>query len=59
MIEKLRVTDKRSGTQVQSITASFGVAEYQIVDTLESLINKADKQFYEAKQLSRNRVMPV
>ncbi|MGR5131110.1 diguanylate cyclase GefA [Vibrio alfacsensis] len=59
MIEKLRVTDKRSGTQVQNITASFGVAEYQVGDTLEMLINKADKQLYEAKQLGRNRVMPV
>ncbi|BCN25663.1 diguanylate cyclase GefA [Vibrio alfacsensis] len=59
MIEKLHVTDKRSGTQVQSVTASFGVAEYEVGDTLETLINKADKQLYEAKQLGRNRVMPV
>ncbi|NMU18666.1 GGDEF domain-containing protein, partial [Vibrio parahaemolyticus] len=25
----------------------------------EALINKADKQLYEAKQLGRNRVMPI
>lgn len=59
MIEKLRVRDKRSGTQVQSITASFGVAEFEVGDTPESLVNKADKQLYEAKQLGRNRVMPL
>jgi diguanylate cyclase len=59
MIEKLRVRDKRSGSQVHSITASFGVAEFEIGDTPESLVNKADKQLYEAKQLGRNRVMPL
>ncbi|MBE4219149.1 GGDEF domain-containing protein [Vibrio parahaemolyticus] len=59
MIEKLRVRDKRSGTQVHSITASFGVAEFEIGDTVDSLVNKADKQLYEAKQLGRNRVMPI
>ncbi len=59
MIEKLRVRDKRSGTQVHSITASFGVAEFEVGDTVDSLVNKADKQLYEAKQLGRNRVMPI
>ncbi|MGI3062872.1 GGDEF domain-containing protein [Vibrio diabolicus] len=59
MIEKLRIRDKRSGTQVHSITASFGVAEYEVDDTPEALVNKADKQLYEAKQLGRNRVMPI
>ncbi|EDP57393.1 GGDEF domain-containing protein [Vibrio sp. AND4] len=59
IIEKLRVRDKRSGSQVQNITASFGVAEYEVGDTLDSLVTKADKQLYEAKQLGRNRVMPL
>ncbi|NMU75721.1 GGDEF domain-containing protein, partial [Vibrio parahaemolyticus] len=40
MIEKLRIRDKRSGTQVHSITASFGVAEFEPGDTPEALINK-------------------
>ncbi|MDG3400129.1 diguanylate cyclase, partial [Vibrio parahaemolyticus] len=48
-----------SGTQVHSITASFGVAEFEVGDTVDSLVNKADKQLYEAKQLGRNRVMPI
>ncbi len=59
MIEKLRVKDKRTGSQVHSITASFGVAEFQPGDTADSLVNKADKQLYDAKQLGRNRVMPI
>lgn len=59
MIEKLRVKDKRTGSQVHSITASFGVAEFEPGDTAESLVHKADKQLYDAKQLGRNRVMPL
>lgn len=58
-IEKLRVKDKRSGQQVENITASFGVAELKADETFESLIERADKLLYEAKQLGRNRVMPL
>lgn len=58
-IEKLRVKDKRSGQQVENITASFGVAEFKADETFESLIERADKLLYEAKQLGRNRVMPL
>jgi diguanylate cyclase len=59
VIEKLRVKDKRSGQQIESITASFGVAEYRVGDSAEALVERADKQLYEAKQLGRNRVMPL
>ncbi|MGY0616985.1 diguanylate cyclase GefA [Vibrio sp. FJH11] len=59
MIEKLRVKDKRTGNQVHSITASFGVAEFEVGDSADSFVYKADKQLYEAKQLGRNRVMPL
>jgi diguanylate cyclase (GGDEF)-like protein len=41
---------------VGSITASLGVAAYQNGDTMESLISKADRQMYLAKELGRNRV---
>lgn len=58
-IEKLSVKDKRSGKQVGNITASFGVAELQPNEGPESLIERADKLLYEAKQLGRNRVMPL
>ncbi len=59
MVEKLRVTDKRNGSQVDVITASFGVAEFEPGDTASCLVYKADKQLYDAKQLGRNRVMPL
>ncbi|MDF2152558.1 GGDEF domain-containing protein [Vibrio sp. CAU 1672] len=59
MIERLRVRDKRSGEQVHNITASFGVAEFQVGENIETLIERADKQLYDAKQLGRNRVMPI
>ncbi len=59
MIEKLRVTDKLTAKQIDSITASFGVAEFVPSETPECLVHKADKQLYDAKQLGRNRVMPL
>lgn len=58
-IEKLSIKDKRSGKQVANITASFGVAELQSNESADSLIERADKLLYEAKQLGRNRVMPL
>ncbi len=58
-IEKLSVRDRRTGMQVGNITASFGVAESEPNDTLDMLIDRADKMLYEAKNLGRNRVMPL
>jgi len=39
-----------------SVTTSIGVAEYQPGQTLNALINQADKQLYLAKNKGRNRV---
>ncbi|KNA59943.1 GGDEF domain-containing protein [Vibrio cholerae V51] len=58
-IEKLTVKDRRNGQSVGSITASFGVVEKIEGDSLESLIGRADGLLYEAKNLGRNRVMPL
>ncbi|GLQ76300.1 GGDEF domain-containing protein [Vibrio penaeicida] len=57
--EKISVKDKRSGQQVDSITSSFGVAEFQEGESPDCLIERADTQLYEAKRLGRNRVMPI
>ncbi|RJG50627.1 GGDEF domain-containing protein [Motilimonas pumila] len=58
-IEKVSVKDKRSNRQVDAITASFGVAEYQVGESASSLVDRVDKQLYEAKRLGRNRVLPM
>ncbi len=57
-IEKLNVKDRRTNKQVKSITASFGVAEYVEDDTSESIIERADRKLYKAKDNGRNQVMP-
>ncbi|MDA0150590.1 GGDEF domain-containing protein [Vibrio sp. LaRot3] len=58
-IEKLSIRDRRSGQQVGNITASFGVTERLENEHFEAVIERADKLLYEAKQLGRNRVMPL
>jgi diguanylate cyclase (GGDEF)-like protein/putative nucleotidyltransferase with HDIG domain len=47
----MRVTNQ---PQLQ-VTASFGVAEMQAGDTVESLVNRADQALYEAKRTGRNK----
>lgn len=58
-IEKISIKDKRTGEQVENISASFGVAELAENDQPINLIDNADQQLYQAKSLGRNRVMPV
>ncbi len=39
------------------LTISIGLAQYQDNDTLEKLVDRADKALYQAKQTGRNRVV--
>ncbi|NHN36479.1 ABC transporter substrate-binding protein [Pseudomaricurvus alcaniphilus] len=43
----------------QSVTSSFGVAQWQPGHTAKSLFNKADAALYEAKGQGRNRVVTL
>lgn len=58
-IEKLSIKDRRTSKQVGNITISVGVAEFQQGESAEDFIERTDKLLYEAKQLGRNRVMPL
>ncbi|KFZ38684.1 diguanylate cyclase [Shewanella mangrovi] len=58
-IEKVTVKDRRKNSTISNISASFGVAEWQMKDSLAKLLERADAQLYEAKRLGRNRVMPI
>jgi diguanylate cyclase (GGDEF)-like protein len=42
---------------IGNLTASFGVTELKSGDTLDSLLNRADKALYEAKNSGRNLVL--
>jgi len=57
--EKISLKDKRSGEQINNITASFGVVESKPNETMSELIARADEYLYKAKHLGRNRVLPI
>lgn len=55
--EKLRSEIEKSFTEENiKCTASFGIAQVSDDDTIESLLNNADKALYKAKQAGKNRV---
>ena len=57
LAKKLRTSvETNKFTQINQKTASFGVTVYQENDTTASLISRADKALYEAKQSGRNKV---
>ncbi len=52
-VEEMRI---ELGEEQLRLTASFGVAAFRPSDTLESFLQRADKNLYRAKELGRNRV---
>jgi diguanylate cyclase (GGDEF)-like protein len=55
-VQRAKITDAEGA--LIPITASFGVAEFGLEDTIDTLIDRADRAMYEAKTSGRNRVMP-
>jgi len=41
---------------VEHITCSFGITEFTVEDTVDTLIKRADEALYEAKETGRNKV---
>lgn len=57
LAEKIRqVIEHHRFAEVQTVTCSFGVAQFYPDDTAETIINRADEAMYAAKQNGRNRV---
>lgn len=52
----LRMLDPVRNARIERVTASFGVAELQRGDTVDTLYERAEKQLAEAKTNGRNKV---
>ena len=55
-IERLALKDTKTGKALRSISASFGIAEFN-GDSCEGLVERADKALYQAKETGRNRIV--
>lgn len=55
-VQSLRIRRTESGAEVGKVTVSIGVAAAQPSDTLERLLDRADRALYAAKQAGRDRV---
>ncbi|MBT1449678.1 GGDEF domain-containing protein [Glaciecola sp. XM2] len=58
-IEKISVKDRRTGKVLGDVTVSVGVAQKEKGESAGDFIERADKLLYQAKNLGRNRVMPI
>jgi len=58
-ISSLVLKDKKSGKSISNVTASFGLSFASPEDTNATLIERADKALYKAKQDGRNQVVSL
>jgi diguanylate cyclase (GGDEF)-like protein len=60
LAEKIRTKiEQHSFPVVGNKTASFGVATYEQSDEAKSMVGRADKALYQAKEQGRNRVVSL
>jgi len=60
LAEKLRsLIEENQFSEVESITSSFGVAQYRRDDTKESIVKRCDEMLYSAKNSGRNCVVSI
>ncbi len=56
LIEETKIIINPVGTRMLSVTCSFGVAEFNYNEDIETFVKRADKMLYTAKNLGRNKV---
>lgn len=58
-IEGITVIDRRTGKVLDELTVSAGVAQKTENESMSEFMERADAMLYKAKNLGRNRVMPL
>ncbi|WP_440877125.1 GGDEF domain-containing protein [Thalassotalea sp. PLHSN55] len=60
--EKIRLAVEKSSITFQNIsidiTVSLGIAQFEASQSIDEVINNADKHLYQAKELGRNQIYP-
>ncbi len=56
-VESMKIKKRGSEEQIDQITTSLGVAQWQPLETSASLISRADAALYQAKEQGRNRTL--
>lgn len=56
-ISECHITRRATGEAISSITVSIGVAQFQLGESIENLIERCDRALYLAKRSGRNRTM--
>ena len=56
-LETKKLAVNKSGEEIGTITASFGIAQLSVGEDAQKLVQRADAKLYEAKCAGRNRVV--